>query len=158
MIKTGWIMMYNQYTSDVFSNPRLVKNIHNEGGCYITIHCDAGKRHVTKEATLKVYGTVWFDEGAIENTLSFIRIREKYPICYDTNGKYFSILKPDKEVLLIQKKSGMYFQDTYNCDMILINTVFRAGRDSNSNNTTAPSKREVNWPWWGTLQRKSSKK
>ena len=45
------------------------------GGRYITIHCNFVKRRVTKEATLKVCRTVWFDEGAISNIICFISIR-----------------------------------------------------------------------------------
>ena len=54
-----------------------MKNIHHAGGRYITIHCNAIKRRITKEATIKGYRTIWFDEGSITDILSFVRIREK---------------------------------------------------------------------------------
>ena len=57
------------------------------GGRYTTIHCNVGKGRVTKLDTLKVYGTVWFYEGAIASILCFTRIREKHPVRYDTKGK-----------------------------------------------------------------------
>ena len=66
---------------------------------------------------------VWFDEGTISKILYFSRIREKYPFCYDTEGKYFSIMKLDKEVLFRQIPSGLYFQETSNRDVVLINTI-----------------------------------
>ena len=53
------------------------------------IHYNAVNRRVTNEATLKDYGTVWFDEGVIAKILSFGRIREKYPVRYDPKGNNF---------------------------------------------------------------------
>ena len=61
-------------------------NIRHSGGRYIMIHCNSINFRVMKEATLNGYGVVWFDEGAIANILSFRRIREKYPVCYETKG------------------------------------------------------------------------
>ena len=76
-----------------------------------------------KEANLKGYGTVWFDKGAVNNILSFISIREKYPISYDTKGNYFSIMKLDKEVLFRQRPSGLYFNNTSYREEFLIKTI-----------------------------------
>ena len=78
----------------------MVQNIRHSRGTYIKIHCNTKNRHVTKEYTLRGFGTVWFDEGAIANILPFSSIREKHPIRYDTEGNYFYITKPDKEVLV----------------------------------------------------------
>ena len=98
-IDPGWILMENQSTDDVFGNPRLVQNIRHTVGHYITIHCNSVNRRVMEEATLKGYGTAWFDEVAISNILSYSRIRYKYPVHYETEVNYFSIIKPYKEVL-----------------------------------------------------------
>ena len=94
--------MDNHSTVEVFSNHQLVQNIRHNGGSYIIIYCNDGNRRVTKESTLIGYVSVWFYEGAIANILSFIRIRNKYTVRYDTKGRYFSIIKPYKEVLVIQ--------------------------------------------------------
>ena len=75
-IDPGWILMKNQSTVDVFSNPRMVQSICHIRGRYITTHCNAVKHRVMKEATLKVYRTVWFDEGDIANIISLRIIRE----------------------------------------------------------------------------------
>ena len=76
-----------------------------------------------KEATLKGYRMVCFDKGAVGNILSFIRIREKYPISYDTKSNYFYIMKPDKEVLFRQRPSGLYFNNTSYREVFLIKTI-----------------------------------
>ena len=57
---------------------------------------------------------VWFDEGVIYKILSFSRIWEKYPVCYDTKVKYFYIVKPYKEILFRQILSEIYFHGTSN--------------------------------------------
>ena len=65
----------------------------------------------------------WFDEGSITNIISFSSIRDKYPIRYETEGNYFYIVKPYKEILFRQSPSGIYFYNTYNRDVVLINTI-----------------------------------
>ena len=108
-IDPGWILLDNNSTADVLIDPQLVYNIRHVRGGYIKIHQNAGKRRVAKGATLKVYETVWFYEGDIANILSFSSIREKHPVHYDTEGNYFSILKPYNEVLIRYILSGVYF-------------------------------------------------
>ena len=79
--------IYNQSTSDVFSNPRMAKNICHDRGIYTANHCNPRKRHTTKEATIKGYGVVWFDEGITSNIIYFSRIMENCPVRYETEGK-----------------------------------------------------------------------
>ena len=82
-----WILSENHSTSDVFRNPQMVHNIHQNGGLYIKIYCNNGNHCITKKSTLKGYGTLWFDDGSITNIPSFSSIREKYSIRYDNEGK-----------------------------------------------------------------------
>ena len=100
-----------------------MRNILHTGGRYITTHCNSRERRVTKEAALKGCGTVWFYKCAISSIPSFGVIKEKYPVPYDTEGNYFYIVKTYKEVLLQQIPSGLYFHNTYNQYMVLINTI-----------------------------------
>ena len=56
-IPESWILLDSQCTVDVFSNPRLLENIH-DAKQVLTLHCNAGKAIVTKKGDLKGYGTV----------------------------------------------------------------------------------------------------
>ena len=52
-----------------------------------------------KEETLKGYIIVWYKEAEINNILSFINIRENYPIRYETKGNYFVVVNTDRDIL-----------------------------------------------------------
>ena len=71
MIEPVCILMSNHSTQEMFSNLWMVQNIFHTRGRYTTIHCNYQKRCITKEATLKGYGLVWFDEGTIANIIYF---------------------------------------------------------------------------------------
>ena len=76
-----------------------------------------------KEETLKGCSMVWYKEVEITNILSFVKIREKYPIRYDPEGDYFVVVKTDREILFMQSSSGIYFHDMSNCGVVLISAV-----------------------------------
>ena len=59
----------------------------------------------------------------INNILSFVNIREKYPIRYDTEGNYFVVVKTHREILFRQSAEGLYFPDMSNHEVVLIKTV-----------------------------------
>ena len=122
-IEMGWILLDNHSTADVFSNSRLVQNICHSGRSYIAFHLNARKCRVMKESILEGYGTVWFDQGAITNILSFSGIGQNYPVRYDTEGNFFYIMKPDKEFLFRKSQSGVYFHNTSDQYVVLVNTI-----------------------------------
>ena len=66
---------------------------------------------------------VWYKEVEINNILSFIIIREKYPIRYDTKGNYFVVVNTDREIIFRQSLAGLSFYEISNCEVVLINTV-----------------------------------
>jgi hypothetical protein len=74
--------------------------------------------------TLKNYGEVWFSENAIANIILLSRVKERYPVKYDiTAGNQFVIIQPDKEVIFNQSSSGLYYHDTANQAIVMVNTV-----------------------------------
>jgi hypothetical protein len=55
-------------------------------------------RHV---ATLRNYGTVWFNKYGIANILSMSLLKKKFPVTYDSaKGNYFVVKKPDKYIII----------------------------------------------------------
>ena len=76
-----------------------------------------------KEESHKGYSMVWYKEESINNILYFIKIKEKYPIRYDTKGNYFVVAKTDREILFRQSATGLYFHNMSNRSVVLINTV-----------------------------------
>ena len=142
-IEPGWILLENKATSDVFRNPRLVQNIRHARGRYITTCCNSGNCCTTKKSTLKGYGMVWFDEGAIINILSFSTNMENYPVLYDTKGNYFYIMRLYKKSCSYKSHQG-YTSMTPPTEIWSSSKPFLGSvRDSPSNNTTAPSKRDM---------------
>ena len=81
-----------------------------------------------KEATLKGYGVALFDDGTTLNILYLSSIRYKYSVRYDTEGKSFYIVKQRKEILFRQIPSGLYFFNTSNRYVLLINTVLESSK------------------------------
>jgi hypothetical protein len=59
-IPKDWVLLDNQSTTDTFSNPDLLRNIHEVRGS-LTIHTQAGKAAITKlRGTVPGYGDVWY--------------------------------------------------------------------------------------------------
>ena len=85
-IEAGWLLFDNHFTYDIFSNTWISKDTRHYSGSYMAIHCNSGKQRVMREETIKVYGTVWYDEMAITNILYLRNIREKYTVRYGTRG------------------------------------------------------------------------
>jgi hypothetical protein len=122
-ILPAWILLDSQSTTDIFSNASLLTDIH-ESGKSINIHCNAGTSCVTKVGTLRKYGEVWYNENAIANILSLARVKERYPVKYDsTNGNQFIVIQPTKEVIFHQSQSGLYYHGTNNRAVVMVSTV-----------------------------------
>jgi hypothetical protein len=90
----------------------------------LKVHCNAGKKIVRHVATLRNYGTVWFNKDGIENILSMSLFKKKFPVTYDSaKGDYFIVKKPDKNIIFAGSPSGLYYHDTTNRAVMLVNTV-----------------------------------
>ena len=85
-IETGWLLFDNHSTYEIFSNTWISKDTRNYSRSYMEIYCNSGKRRVMREETIKVYGTVWYDEMAITNILYLRNTREKFTVRYGTKG------------------------------------------------------------------------
>jgi hypothetical protein len=51
-------------------------------------------------------------------------VRKTFPVRYDSvAGDQFIVSKPDKDVIFAASRSGLYYHDTTNRAVVLVNTV-----------------------------------
>jgi len=70
-----WILLDNQSTHGVFSNPNLLRDIRRVSGS-LRIHTQAGTTTTSWKGDQDGYGPVWFCKGGIANILSLSKVRE----------------------------------------------------------------------------------
>jgi hypothetical protein len=88
------------------------------------MHCNAGTRRIIQVRTLKNYDGVWFNGDTTMNILSLARIKERYPIKYDsTVGNQFVIIQTDKEVIFKQIILDLYYHNTANRAIVMVNII-----------------------------------
>jgi hypothetical protein len=122
-VNPNWILLDMGSTSDICCNRKLVSSICLSSGS-LKAHCNAGTKVVRYVATLRSYGTVWFNEDGIANILSMSLVKKKFPVRYDSaSGDQFIVSKPDKDVIFSASSSGLYYHDTTNRAVVLVNTV-----------------------------------
>ena len=111
-IPKDWILLDSQSTTDAFSNPDLLKDIHEVSGS-LTIHTQAGKAVTKLRGTVPGYGEVWFCPDGIANILSLARVARTRLVTFNsTNGNQFSVTRDDgSKRLFKQSEHGLYYYD-----------------------------------------------
>ena len=90
-----WVLLDSQSTTDAYSNPDLLRDIHEVKGS-LTIHTQAGKAETKLKGTVPGYGMVWFCPDGIANILSMANVSKTMEVKFDSNnGNQFEVTKKD---------------------------------------------------------------
>ena len=111
-IPKEWILLDSQSTTDAFSNPDLLRNIHEVRGS-LTIHTQAGKAVTKLRGTVPGYGKVWYCPHGIANILSLAHVAKTRLVTFNsTNGNQFVVTKDDGSTRIFkQSEHGLYYYD-----------------------------------------------
>jgi hypothetical protein len=114
-IPKEWILLDSQSTTDAFSNPDLLRDIHEVRGS-LTIHTQAGKAVTKLRGTVPGYGEVWYCPDGIANILSLAHVAKTRLVTFNsTNGNQFEVTKDDGSTRLFkQSQHGLYYYDMKN--------------------------------------------
>jgi hypothetical protein len=111
-IPKHWVLLDSQSTTDAYSNPTLLKDIHEVKGS-LTIHTQTGKAVTRLKGTVPGYGLVWFCPDGIANILSLANVAKTMNVKFDSsNGNQFEVTKADgKKRIFTQSEHGLYYYD-----------------------------------------------
>jgi hypothetical protein len=111
-IPKNWVLIDSQSTTDAYSNPELLKDIHEVRGS-LTIHTQTGKAVIKLKGTVPGYGLVWLCPDGIANILSLANVAKTMEVKFDSsNGNQFEVTKAEgKTRIFKQSEHGLYYFD-----------------------------------------------
>lgn len=125
-INKWWSLLDNQSTVDVFSNRKMLQNIHQVIKP-LTITSTGGSTTTNLVGFLQGYGWVWYYPEGIANILLLARVKPKFRVMFDSGAdNQFHVHLPGNKVCSFKEsEKGLYYSDI--CEnkaaTVLVNTV-----------------------------------
>ena len=144
-VNQEWVLLDNQSTVDVFSNPRYLKNI-QEIPVHLKIVSTGGKTTTNYIGFLPGYDWVWFHPNGVANILSLSRVKKKFCIPFDsgTDNVFYVHLSDAKKRGFHESPKGLYFSNLREDAKIFVNTVaFNKSNLSSTDYTRAVDARKL---------------
>ncbi len=80
-----FLLLENQSSDHVFCNPELFKNI-RAAGKELSFHSNGGTLPIKNIANFDGYKeSVWFSKQAMTNILSLAKVKQEYPVSYNSD-------------------------------------------------------------------------
>jgi hypothetical protein len=97
-VNSNCILLDKCSTVDIFCNNKLLTNIRPVYTA-LKIHCNARSKVVSQVGTLRNCRMVWYITDAISNILSLARVKNQFPIKYESKTvNQFIIMKSEKGI------------------------------------------------------------
>ena len=112
LIPDTWILLDSQSTVSVFKNRKLVQNI-RDSPSPLKVHTNGGSQISHHVATVRNFGTVWFNPASLANILSMAAVSKVCRITMDTALEPCIIVHRQDGTLMkfCQYTSGLYYYD-----------------------------------------------
>ena len=112
-INKNWILLDNQSTVDLISNPDLLEpgSIHETDGPALRVHSTGGISVTRMVGLLKGYGWVWFYRAGCANILSKHRVRKRYKVTCDDATSVYTVHAPHGPMRFVPSDRGLHYYD-----------------------------------------------
>ena len=98
------VLLNSESSHSIFCNPKFVRNIRKASHA-LTLYTNGGNIVIDKIATLPWWGTVWFNDKAITNVISFCEATQRKKVTFDNKLNTFKL-----HGRILGEKNGVVFE------------------------------------------------